>query len=294
MPSYSAIVILYNPNSTGPSVENALQLAESLKQTDYKDKLIVSPTQNEGHAEQLAYQTAKKEPLALVISSSGDGGYNEVINGTMKAVSEGSKVVSGLLPSGNANDHYKQMHRPDLLKQILDGEQQCIDVLVITGKINGKLWKRYAHSYIGFGLSSEVGKELNKVDLNSKNEVLIFLKEFMKFKPFTIKQDGHQTVLQSIIISNVSKMSKVLSLSKTSKVDDGLFEVITSEPNKAKLLKTIVKSATIGVPHEEQTDSYTFTTTDPLPVQLDGEVFTLDAHSTVAVTIVPKALCCVI
>jgi diacylglycerol kinase (ATP) len=294
MTKYSAILILYNPNSTGPSEKNARRLAKKLRRVGYKDAVTVQPTEYEGHAEELAYQMAVTERYALVVSSSGDGGYNEVINGTMRAIDEGAKVVTGLLPSGNANDHYKQMHKPYVVRQIVRGQKQHIDVLVITAQVDGKPWRRYAHSYIGFGLSSEIGKELNKVDLNSKNEVLIILKEFFKFQPFVIEIDDRKKELQSIIVSNVSKMSKILSLSKKARVDDGLFEVITSEPNKAKLITTIVKSATVGIPHEEQTDYYSFTTIDPLPVQLDGEVFSIDGNCPVEVTIMHKALSCVI
>jgi diacylglycerol kinase (ATP) len=294
MAKYSSITILYNPKSTGPSEKNARKLAKKLERAGYGDTLTVLATKHKGHGEELAYIMSVYQKNALIISSSGDGGYNEVINGAMKAVEKGAKVVTGLLPSGNANDHYKQLHKPYVIRQIKAGKQQHIDVLTLSAKISGKNWHRYAHSYIGFGLTSEVGKALNKVDLNSKNEIVIFLKEFLRIKPFSIDVDNEVKDFQSIIVSNVGRMSKVLSLSKKAEVDDGLFEIITSEPSKAKLIGAIVKSATLGMPHEEQTDRYSFRTVDPLPVQLDGETFTIDAECDVTVRIQHKALSCVV
>lgn len=294
MAKYSSITILYNPKSTGPSENNALKIAKKLSRAGYGNRVSVIPTEYKGHGEELAYKLSVNEENALVISSSGDGGYNEVVNGAMKSVEEGATVVTGLLPSGNANDHYKQLHKPYVVRQIMKGRQQHIDVLMITAKIDGKVWHRCAHSYIGFGLTSEVGEALNKVDLNSKNEIVIFLKEFLRIKPFSVHVNGEIKDFQSIIVSNVGRMSKILSLSKKAKVDDGLFEIITSEPSKAKLIGAIVKSATVGMPHEAQTDFYSFRTIDSLSVQLDGEVYKIDADCDVQVRIRHKALSCVI
>lgn len=291
---YSSITILYNPNSTGDSERNAQKFAKKLVRVGYGEKVKIVATKHEGHAEKFTYDIARSEKHPLVISSSGDGGYNEVVNGAIRAIEEGSLVVTGLLPSGNANDHYKEMHKPFVVRQIINGTMQHIDILKISSTIDGKPWQRYAHSYIGFGLSSAICDALNQADLNTSNELVILLKTFVKFQPFTAEFDEKNKDFQSIIVSNVSKMSKVLGLSKKARVDDGLFEVITSEASIAKLIGTIVKSATVGMPHEEQTNCYSFRTTDPLQVQLDGEVFKLDANSAVTITILHKALACVV
>lgn len=291
---YSAICVLYNPNSTGQSEKNAKRFARRLERARCADAVEVVATEHRGHAHELAYAFAKKHPKGLVIAASGDGGYNEVVNGVLRANEEGSQALTGLVASGNANDHYKALHKPYVVRRIKKGQARRIDALKISGSINGKPWQHYAHSYIGYGVSSEIGKALNEVELNPANEVVIFLRTLVKSKPFTIKVDGKKQDLNSIIISNVGKMSKVFSLSKQAKVDDGLCEIVTIEPGMSKLVGTMVKSATIGLPHEKQTRSYTIKTVDALPVQLDGEVFTLDADSTVTVRVAPKALSCII
>jgi diacylglycerol kinase family enzyme len=291
---YSSITIIYNDVSTGASEANARNFAKKLERTAYKGSIRLLQTKHADHARQIASEITAKERHPLLISSSGDGGYNELINGALEAADESHIPVTGLLPSGNANDHYKQMHKPHVIKRILSGEVQIIDVLKIESRMNGQPWQRYAHSYIGFGLSSEVGKALNQVDLNSTNELLIFLKTFVKNKPFTIISDDHALEYQSIILSNVGKMSKVLSLSKTARVDDGKFEIFTSDANVVKLMGTLVKSVAGVMAHEDRTSSYTCITTHPLNIQLDGEVYTVDRDSEIRISSCPKALQCVI
>lgn len=294
MNEYSSITIIYNDFSTGESELNARAFAKKLERTQYKDVVKLIVTERPDHARKIAYEITKRESRPLIISSSGDGGYHEVINGALEAQDSKHTPTTGLLPSGNANDHYKQLHKPHIIDRITSGEKQVIDVLKIESRINGRPWHKYAHSYIGFGLSSEVGKALNEVDLNSTNELLIFLKTFVKNKPFTIVVGDHALEYQSIIFSNVGKMSKVLSLSKTAKVDDGLFEIFTSDANIVKLMGTLVKSVAGVMAHEDRMSSYSCITTDSLNIQLDGEVYTVDANSEVGVTIEHKLLHCVI
>ncbi len=288
------VLVLFNPKSTGASERNAKRFAKRLQKAGFATNVKLMPTEYAGHAEELVVELARKHDTLLVISSSGDGGYHEVINGALKANEDGGHVVTGLLPSGNANDHYKALHKPYVLKRIKTGQTRKIDALKISGTCNGMPWERYAHSYIGFGMSSEIGKVLNENDLNPAKEIFISVKAFVKFQSFKAKVDGKNQQFQSILVSNVGRMSKFFALSRKAKVDDGLFEIITAEDNKAKLVATLAKSATVGVPHESQTRSFTFETVDELPVQLDGEVCRLDAGTKVRITIARHALECII
>ena len=291
---FAQAIVIFNPNSTGPSERNARRFAKRLERSGVAEDVKLLPTDHAGHAREIVAELSGRKGKYLVVASSGDGGYNEVVNGAMVVLESGTNIVTSLLPSGNANDHYKALHKPYVLRRIKNGTVRSIDVLQISGTVNGKPWKHFAHSYIGFGLSSEIGRELNKADLNPVNELIITAKAFVAFKPFTAKVNGKKQQYQSIIVSNVGKMSKFLSLSKKAKVDDGLFEVITSEPTKAKMIAALAKSATVGMPHESQVRSYSLEAIDALPVQCDGEVFTLDAGSKVRVTLLKHALHCVV
>src|SRR5437764_2946213 len=98
---FSTVLIIYNPNSTGNSAGAARDLQKRL-QTSLKLPIRLLPTHYSGHAEELAYTGAKEHHNPLLVSSSGDGGYHEVINGAMRAQLTGAKPVCAVLPTGNA------------------------------------------------------------------------------------------------------------------------------------------------------------------------------------------------
>ena len=294
MAQYSAISIIYNPKSTGHSKVHAQELAKVLRQTPLKDKVQVIPTKYAGHAEELAYELTKATPRPLIISSSGDGGYNEVINGVMKAQQEGATPVTGLLPAGNANDHYHSLHKSSTESQILSGKKHRIDLLRLS-TFESEPLQRFAHSYIGFGLTPQVGEELNKVDLNAFKELAIAARAFMDLKAIKLRVKGELKQYDSLIFSNVQKMSKVLSLSDSAAMHDGKFEITEfAHRSKPALMLTLLKAATRGLSVTNRAAKFTFETTDPLTVQLDGEIFQIRANTKVKIEIVPKVLRCVV
>ena len=83
--TYTTIAIIYNPKSTGQSEELAQEFAADIRQQLPNQKVELIATQHAGHAEELAYELASSSSNPLIISSSGDGGYNEVVNGAIKA-----------------------------------------------------------------------------------------------------------------------------------------------------------------------------------------------------------------
>lgn len=294
MARYTTISIIYNPNSTGRSQAHAKALARALIASKIDSDVQVIPTEYAGHAEELAYKLATSSPKPLIISSSGDGGYNEVINGIMKAQEEGLRPVTGLLPAGNANDHYRNLHESSIEEQILSGKRHKIDLLRLS--VNGQeTWQRYAHSYIGFGLTPKVAEELNKTNLNAFKEVAIAAKAFYDLKAIRLKVRGEVKQYDSIIFSNVQKMSKVLSLSDSAAMHDGKFE-ITAFPhrNKLKLMLTLFKAATKGLSVANRASVFKFQTIESLSVQLDGEIAHIKESSTVIIDIVPQTLSCVV
>jgi diacylglycerol kinase (ATP) len=73
--------------------------------------------------------------------------------------------------------------------------------------------------------------------------------------------------------------------------DDGRFEVITL-PHTAKwrILGVALRAATRGLGPQPTAQRYAFTTLKPIPLQLDGELLTLDAATPVRIDIAPRAL----
>jgi len=292
---YSSIHIIFNPNSTGDGEAMAKQLKAELSKSLPDQAIELVPTRFARHAEELSYQLAKSNKRPLIVSASGDGGYNEVVNGIVKANQTGAHGVAGLLPAGNANDHYHDTHRESTYDAIIKGNTQRIDLLKLEATADHKPYTRFAHSYIGFGLTPAVAKELNKVHLNWFNELWIVGKSFVGLKPVMVLVDGKRRAYDSLIFSNVSVMSKVLNLSPKASNSDGLFELAAfKRRHKVMLLLRLLKATTTGLVEDKKLDSFRFTCLRQTIAQLDGEVTKIDAKSEVKISIAPKALECVV
>lgn len=289
MTTIKQITIIYNPNSTGDGKKNAEQFQQDIAALS-QIPVTLQPTDYAGHAEELVAHIAKK-PNAMIVSSSGDGGYHEVVNGILRHKDSGS-ITSGLLPSGNANDHYHAVHRGNTIKRIIKNDVSTIDVIKVTVGD----WSRYAHSYAGIGLTPHIGEKLTQSKLNPFNEVWLTIRYFFSARPVKIRVNNKTKRYDSLVFSNIKRMSKYMTLSEKAKITDGKFEVTGSRAGSAsKLIKHLFKASTAGLTDEAiQVSEYSFTSLRPIALQLDGEVFHFKSGATVEISIVPKALRCII
>lgn len=291
--NYPIVAVIYNPNSTGSSKVMAEDFKKNIQNYALKQKIKLIPTKYAGHAEKLAYKISKRYKTPLIFSSSGDGGYNEVINGAMKAQKKGFKPTTGLLPAGNANDHYHNVHTDDTVDLIVANKPKRIDLLRISYISNKKARYRYAHSYIGFGISSMVGQELNKTKLNRVKETWLVIRTLFTIGPVKLKIDNTIGKYDSIIISNVDRMSKYLNISHPSSVDDGLFEVtISRHENKLKLIALILRASLVKLKEDIQTSTFSLDSVESTVAQADGEIITIDPNSHVNISIEKQTLTC--
>lgn len=261
---------------------------KQIKKSLPKTSITLKATKYAGHAEELAYLAAKNNPTAFIFSVSGDGGYSEVINGAVKAANDfGSDPICAVLPGGNANDHYNSVTRRPLLEAIKEEGVEKLDLLEVS--FNGTT--RYAHSYVGLGLTPMVAKELNEHSLNRFQEMWLVFKTYWTYRPFEIVHNGKKTSFDSILMVLIDRMAKVLTLDEGNRPDDGSFQLFHwPHGNKRKLLVTLFK-ALIGkkIPHQK-TRQYTFTTVKPIPIQLDGELLDLPANTKIAVRVAPDKI----
>lgn len=291
--TYTTVAIIYNPNSTGPSDVIAEDFKKKLQANLPEQKIELLPTKYPGHAEKLAYDLAKASKQPLIISSSGDGGYHEVVNGIMKAQNEGFIPTAGLLPGGNANDHFHNIHTEDIIDSIIAGNARKIDLLKIKYMRRGKQRERYAHSYIGFGLTPLVSAELNKTQLNIFKELWLVVRALFTWKPIRFKIDNDAQKYDSIIFSNVDKMSKYLNVSHPSSINDGLFEVTTlKHESRFKLIFTILQASFGKLKEDQQTDHFSLHTIRKTLAQADGELIKIDRDTQVTITIEKQTLTC--
>ncbi|WP_232665604.1 diacylglycerol/lipid kinase family protein [Pseudonocardia sp. TRM90224] len=285
--AFDRIVLIFNPNSTGDAPRLAEELRAELAERLPDVPVRMSPTEHAGHARELAQDAAGEGGRPLIISVSGDGGYNEVVDGVMRSGND--KAVCAVKAAGNANDHRRVTAERPLVEAIMAGETRRIDLLRLT---IGDEPARYAHSYIGMGLTPVVATDLEKGGKGSFREIISVVRTFARFRPFTIElEDGSRSSFDSLLFANIAEMAKYATLSDDGAPDDGRFEVITL-PHTAKwrILGVAIKAATRGLGPQPTAEHYAFTTLKPTPAQLDGELVTLEAGTPVRVDIATRAL----
>ena len=286
---FERITVIFNPQSTGPAPQRAEELKNTLADRLPHVPLHLRPTERAGHARELAAQAAATG-RPLIVSVSGDGGYNEVVDGVMHAGNP--NAVCAVLAAGNANDHRRSTGEQPLVDAIVTGDVRHIDLLRLTVGSDSGARTRYAHSYIGMGLTPIVAIDLEKGGKGSFKEIVSVVRTFAKFRPFTIDVDpGGLRSLDSLLFANIDEMAKYATLSEDSRPDDGRFEIIAL-PHTAKwrILAVAFKAATRGLGPQPTARHYRFTTVEPTPMQLDGEVIAVEAATSVSVDIAAGAL----
>jgi diacylglycerol kinase family enzyme len=203
--------------------------------------------------------------------------------------------VAGLLPAGNANDHFHSLHEGDVAAAIAAGRERAIDLLELTATVDGQPFERYAHSYIGLGLTPQAGHQLNQTKLNLIKEIGIVLKVLFFLRPVRLIVQSRPRAYDSLIFSNIEKMSKVLSLSEEATPTDGKFEITAfRRRNKFRLIASLIRASTTGLKGATQATLFQFRTTHTTLTQLDGEIITLDAGTDARVVLRPSSLSCII
>ena len=289
MTAFDRIVIIFNPHSTGNAQESAEELRGDLAVRLPDVPVTLSPTQHAGHARDLAREAAAAGS-PLVVSVSGDGGYNEVVNGMVDAANP--RAACAVRAAGNANDHRRVTREQPLADAIAAGEIRRLDLLRLTMGAGPTAEVRYAHSYIGVGLTPVVAVDLEKGGKGSWREIASVVRGFARFRPFPIRlEDGRRRRIDSLVFANIDEMAKHARLSEGGSPDDGRFEVITQrQTGKLRVLVTAVRAATRGLGPQPSATHYAFTTLAPMPLQLDGELIELEEDTPVSVDIAPLAL----
>jgi len=287
MNTFDYIALIYNPKSTGNAKSLAHKLAAQIE-SHHKEIGIhatLTPTEYAGHAHEIAKQLCQNYTHPLIVSISGDGGYNEVINGTMSAKNSHSAVVA-TVGAGNANDH-KRMTRGNtpLIELIKQHKPKPLDLLKCEAQTADFALTRYAHSYVGLGISPKVGYELNKGAKNRLREALVLLKTFWHFAPFEIIVDEQKTCLDSLVFANISQMAKILKLEPETDVQNNHFRVVLFyHVHKIRLLLNVLKAVFLSTKSDLYSSRYTFTTLTSELVQFDGEIEKVPAHTTITIT----------
>jgi len=286
------VVIIFNPNSTGDSAANAKDLAKDLKAEGLD--VTTRKTTHAGHGEEIVAKYAESGEKILLISSSGDGGYHEVVNGALNTTKK-SNLIVGVLPSGNANDHHTAIGSGSLAESIKNKDFHYIDTIKVTATIKGQPWVRYAHSYVGMGVTAYAAKRLTEDRPNLFTEKWIVAHALLSFRYVKLKENNDTRRYSSVLFGNIDRMSKVVKLSENSSITDGKFEKSSIRfRSKLRLISYLITAATIGLKKSRSMKRYECVTVNPLPIQLDGEVYKIDAGTKIVVESVKRNLHCVL
>ncbi len=278
MKPFDHIAIIYNPKSTGDAPKMAKDLYDSIcgHYEVIRRKPSMYPTKHAGHALEIARKITTKHEYPLIISVSGDGGYNEVINGIMqgKQTRKKSNAVAAVMAAGNANDHKRVMRgNTPLIRLIKRAEPKPMDIISISAHKKGFSIERYAHSYIGFGVTPDVGHELNRHSKSRLNELRVILATLKNFQPITIERNDTQARYDNVIFANINEMAKVVKLDNKNTVHDNKFEVVAiKHRGRLHLIRSLIRAAIQGFHRSPSYQKYSFTLIDAQPVQLDGEI----------------------
>jgi hypothetical protein len=177
-----SVLVVFNPGSTGDADVLAEQLRDELGSARPELAVRLVPTEYAGHARVIAREAASAGGRPLIVSASGDGGYNEVVNGIMDV--PGTDASAAVLAAGNANDHDRVTARRPLVEAILDGRPEPMDLLEMHRDDDPP---HYAHSYIGFGLTPVVALQIEKGGKGSIREVITTVRAFWAFTPFEVE-----------------------------------------------------------------------------------------------------------
>jgi diacylglycerol kinase family enzyme len=289
---FDRVVLIYNPvNRRVP-----LTLAESMRR-ELDSRLpdvpvVLVATEHAGHARELA-SAAAATGRPLIVAVSGDGVYNEVVNGVLDV--PGTEALAAVAAGGNANDHRRSTRRMPLVDAIVaahvTGRVRHLDLLRLTVRSAGREWSQYAHSYIGLGLTPLMAVGLKRDRKGTIAELFSVLRTFTELTPVEIVRAGRRELYDSLVFANVARMAKYGRLSRFGRPDDGLFEVVARRHGRRwQIAAMALRAVTIGLGAQAHVSRVEFTTVNAVPVQIDGEVLQLEPDSGLTIDCAPHAL----
>jgi diacylglycerol kinase (ATP) len=241
-------LIIVNPTSGRSYAETVIpQIEECL--SAHKLDFEIMRTERPWQAAELAEEAAKNG-VDVVVSASGDGTANEVLNGLMRARSAGfSQTAMGILPVGTGNDFAYGMGLPGDLEKacatLAENKRMTIDVGLVKGGDYPE--GRYFGNGVGIGFDAAVGFEAEKVTWT--RGLLAYLiaamrTVFLYYNAPTVEMayDGKTITQPSLMISimNGQRMGGGFYMAPESSPKDGELDLcIVSEASKLRIFQLI-------------------------------------------------------
>lgn len=210
-----------------------------------------------------------------------------MVNGLIQAVrGTKRKPLCAIHGAGYGNDHQRSVRgKTDLIAAIRKGSWWPLDLLkieLITGK---KFAVRYAHSYLGFGITGEVAGEIDKTRHTWTPQWLEAARGFVKHEPIPLIVEGKQRSYHSLLLLNVSHFAKFLKGASNTSAADGKFEVIATRARGRWQIVAMGFRALLGrLGRHPQRISLSLELLQSATTQFDGESVELGAGTKLRVT----------
>jgi YegS/Rv2252/BmrU family lipid kinase len=248
-------------------------------------------TRGPGDAAGMARESTGEFDVIVVIG--GDGSINDIIPGMLF-----SPRPLGIIPTGSGNDFIKSLNISSRLESAVDtvlkGEARVIDV----GTING----RFFANGVGMGFDAAVNKASYAIN-HSKQGLLLYVcalvRTLGKYDPVAMKitMNG-ETFAQDTFLLTVGNGTTVgggFKLTPHAMVDDALLDVTIVRPLGLPMLLWHLPKVFLGTIDRvkyaslHRTGRLIVETNGPVPVHLDGEIYSGDGNR-FEIEIIPRAL----
>lgn len=229
----------------------------------------------------------------VIVAIGGDGTVNEVVQGMVF-----SDTPLGIIPGGTGNDFIRSLRIPNDLEQAVDivlaGQTRRIDV----GKINNT----YFANNTGFGFDAAVNITAGSMGGGAGGLSLYLralVKTLGKYRPvqLTVAMNGRTFDQETFLLSigNGTTCGGGFKLTPQAKLDDQLLDVTLLKPLPLASLLWHFPKVFLGTIDRvsyaslERTSELIITSTGPVPIHVDGEIFPGNEGS-YTVTMIPRAL----
>jgi len=301
MPRYK---IILNPTAgRGVAGKSVPQIEDLLRGHRLDFNLVL--TERPWHARDLAEQAAK-EGFDVVVSASGDGTANEVLNGLMQARAQGAnKAAMGIIAVGTGNDFAYGMGVPIGLEAGCSALAEDYRRRVDVGLLKGGDYPdgRYFGNGVGVGFDAEAGFVAAKIRwLTGLLLYLVAALEtifiYYKAPKVRILYDDKQLIQPSLMVSimNGQRMGGGFYMAPQGNPADGCFDLCIAETaGKGRILQLIPyfmkgTQATQKEVKTGQARKVTVTALEgTLPVHCDGETVCY-AGSELVIELLPGAI----
>ncbi len=270
--------VIVNPTAGGGRPERKLSsICRWLDREEIQYEIVV--TQAPGDATRIAGEAARRG-TRTVVAVGGDGTVHEVINGIV-----GMNVALGILPLGTENVLARELGIPFGVKDAVSLIARHPIIQIDLGQLGG----RYFALMTGVGFDAQVVRNLDpymKRQLSRFSFVFTGMATFPKFHPRSveIRVNGAEIRTQAweVLVCNASIFAGQVRIAPTASITDGRFDVcVFADDNRASFFGKLLKTAVYRRFPEQNIQAFQAThlsiqSTDPLPVQIDGEAMSLD------------------